>query len=421
MAACHTVVQEGDAILLRCDKAYKPAVVTKGRHINISKQRVSLCDLIGYNYGTSLKLHNNKLSPMDSPSIKTNDSTAAGRDNRHISDDRSSQLLSQSDIITMKGKGVDGEEIVESVVKNSTSFSERNEFSQEKYVKRKQRKHVTIVTVVRPSTRLLCHMYYNKGPSRICQLRIDSISQLITMANVRAGSRIIAMETCQGLLLGTILERMGGNGLLLQLFTGDLPVRKALDYYGSVLSEKDRSILEEYPLRRINQVSLMGECNQSECVVDNDDITRGMSSSSSDEEPSAKRTKTTRRVLSEDKEAIRLQRQAEREQRYSLALGHLREGGFDGLVIATPHHPMPITMATVTLLAPSRPFAIYHQFVEPLVTTYQSLKESGLVFNLQLSDTMLRYYQVMSARTHPIVQMSGTSGYLLTGTTIVKS
>ena len=32
------------------------------------------------------------------------------------------------------------QEIVESVVKNSTSFSERNEFSQEKYVKRKQRK-----------------------------------------------------------------------------------------------------------------------------------------------------------------------------------------------------------------------------------------------------------------------------------------
>jgi len=42
------------------------------------------------------------------------------------------------------------------------------------------------------------------------QLRIDSISQLITMANVRAGNRIIVMETCQGLLLGAILERMGG-------------------------------------------------------------------------------------------------------------------------------------------------------------------------------------------------------------------
>jgi len=42
------------------------------------------------------------------------------------------------------------------------------------------------------------------------QLRIDSISQLITMANVRAGNRIIVLETCQGLLLGAILERMGG-------------------------------------------------------------------------------------------------------------------------------------------------------------------------------------------------------------------
>jgi len=80
------------------------------------------------------------------------------------------------------------------------------------------------------------------------------------------------------------------------------------------------------------------------------------------------------------------------------------------LIIATPHHPMPITMATINLLAPSRPFVVYHQFLEvvhystiiytlllliqPLVMTYQSLKTSGKVFNLQLSETMLRYYQV---------------------------
>jgi len=102
-----------------------------------------------------------------------------------------------------------------------------------------------------------------------------------------------------------------------------------------VLSEKDRSILEEYPLRRIGQVSLMHNYSQSTCVVD-DDIRGCVSSSSSDEEPSAKRTKitkATRRVLSEEKEAIRLQRQVEREQRYTIALGHLQEGDFDGLVV----------------------------------------------------------------------------------------
>ena len=39
------------------------------------------------------------------------------------------------------------QQIVEEVVKNSTSFNERTEFSQEKYVKRKQRKYVIIVSV----------------------------------------------------------------------------------------------------------------------------------------------------------------------------------------------------------------------------------------------------------------------------------
>lgn len=45
------------------------------------------------------------------------------------------------------------------------------------------------------------------------------------MANVRASNKMVVMETCQGILIGATLERMGGNGLLVQLFTGDLPVR----------------------------------------------------------------------------------------------------------------------------------------------------------------------------------------------------
>ena len=103
--------------------------------------------------------------------------------------------------------------------------------------------------------------------------------------------------------------------------------RKALDYYGNVLGEKDRAILMEYPLRRIMQLS-MEESSQSECTNDNIDE----SLSSSDDEPPAKRvTKTTKRVLDDDeKEAIRLQRQAEREKCYAVARRHLEEGDFDG-------------------------------------------------------------------------------------------
>lgn len=103
--------------------------------------------------------------------------------------------------------------------------------------------------------------------------------------------------------------------------------RKALDYYGNILTERDRAILIEYPLRRIMQLS-MEESHQSECTNDNIDE----SLSSSDDEPPAKRvTKETKRVLDDDeKEAIRLQRQAEREKCYAVARRHLEEGDFDG-------------------------------------------------------------------------------------------
>ena len=42
------------------------------------------------------------------------------------------------------------------------------------------------------------------------QLRMDTVSQVMTMVNVRAGNKMVVMETCQGLLIGATLERMGG-------------------------------------------------------------------------------------------------------------------------------------------------------------------------------------------------------------------
>ena len=111
--------------------------------------------------------------------------------------------------------------------------------------------------------------------------------------------------------------------------------RKALDYYGDVLSEKDRAILMEYPLRRIMQLP-MEESNQSECI---NDVEYEMSSSSDDEPPAKKVAKATKKVLDDDdKETMRLQRQAEREKCYAVARKHLQEGGFDGYFYNTVWH-----------------------------------------------------------------------------------
>lgn len=113
-------------------------------------------------------------------------------------------------------------------------------------------RHVPVVSVLRPSTRLLCKMYYSRGPSKIwyaisllsllhftshplsallpaptslscppsppplsfpcsSHLRYDTVAQMLTLGNVKAHSNVVVMETCQGLLLGAVLERMGGK------------------------------------------------------------------------------------------------------------------------------------------------------------------------------------------------------------------
>ena len=41
-------------------------------------------------------------------------------------------------------------------------------------------------------------------------LRPDIVAHILTLANIHAHSNVIVMETCQGLLVGALLERMGG-------------------------------------------------------------------------------------------------------------------------------------------------------------------------------------------------------------------
>lgn len=45
-------------------------------------------------------------------------------------------------------------------------------------------------------------------------LRYDTLAQMLTLANIHAGSKVLVFETCAGLVLGSIMERMGGKFLL---------------------------------------------------------------------------------------------------------------------------------------------------------------------------------------------------------------
>lgn len=96
----------------------------------------------------------------------------------------------------------------------------------------------------------------------------------------------------------------------------------------------------------------------------------------------------------------------------------LMNARFDNLVMAAKEHPSNILQALLPLVKPSRPIVIFSTCRELLQETYMELKASSTVTNLHLTSNWMRMYQILPNRTHPEVNMSGNSGYLLTGYTL---
>lgn len=58
---------------------------------------------------------------------------------------------------------------------------------------------------------------------------------------------------------------------------------------------------------------------------------------------------------------------------------------------------------------------MYRFSLQPLTRTFLTLSQMDSVIDLQLNETWTREYQVLPGRTHPEMNMSACSGYLLTG------
>lgn len=47
---------------------------------------------------------------------------------------------------------------------------------------------------------------------------------MLKLGNIRAGNKMIVMETCLGMVLGVMMEQMEGFGSIIQLYPGNEPV-----------------------------------------------------------------------------------------------------------------------------------------------------------------------------------------------------
>uniref|UniRef100_A0A8C5N2W5 tRNA (adenine(58)-N(1))-methyltransferase non-catalytic subunit TRM6 n=1 Tax=Leptobrachium leishanense TaxID=445787 RepID=A0A8C5N2W5_9ANUR len=450
------MIGEGDFVVLKREDVFKAVQVQRRKKVIFEKQWIFLDNAIGKHFGTVFEIVGGGNLQMKKNEIATTELKEAGADNRNIIDDGKSQKLTRDDIEALKEKGIKGQEIVQQLIENSSTFRDKTEFAQEKYIKKKKKKYDAHITILKPSTRILSVMYSAREPAKICQLRYDTLGQMLNLGNIRAGSKVIVMETCAGLVLGAVMERMGGFGSVIQMYPGGGPVRAATDCFG--FPRSFYKSLHEFPLSKLE--SLITGSYETWTVPSSTDQTpdakkeENNGSASEKPDPSGdveddsrsgaelEAATDTCELENEESEVAccgtgnhdreekserkhvqameKKKKQDERRIRESETAVLLQDRNADGLIVASRFHPTPVVLSLLEFVSPSRPFVVYCQYREPLLECYTKLRERGGVVNLKLSETWLRDYQVLPDRSHPKLVMSGGGGYILYGITVTR-
>ncbi|XP_047429757.1 tRNA (adenine(58)-N(1))-methyltransferase non-catalytic subunit TRM6 [Mugil cephalus] len=435
---CEDRIKEGDYVVLKRGEIFKAVQIQQRKKVIFEKQWFFLDNAVGQLYSTTFEivsggtLQPQKLEDAEKPT----DSKETGTDNRNIVDDGKSQKLTRDDIEVLKEQGLKGQEIIQQLIEHSTTFRDKTEYSQDKYIKKKEKKYKNTVTIVRPSCRILAMMYNGREPGKICHLRYDTLAQMLTLANVHAGSKVLVFETCAGLVLGSVMERMGGYGSVIQMYPGGGPVRAGVESFGFPSHFHD--MLHEFPICHVNPL-LAGTLDATAKDSDADQKKLNVAAEEEQNQPGAEQQgspeedsmdtnagddaeqdqeKMEREKRKEAKAQERKLKLEEKQKKLAATATLLEGRNADGLVIASRFHPCPVLLGLLKFLSPSRPFVVYSQYKEALIECYTKLKERGGTVNLKITDTWLRHYQVLPNRTHPVLMMSGGGGYLLSGTTV---
>ncbi|KAJ4965591.1 hypothetical protein NE237_017440 [Protea cynaroides] len=347
--------------------------------VKIGNKKCSLQPLIGCPFGSLFQVESGSKGPYlcrvtapaegDLPEKGDCLFKDESKDNRSLVDDNTAQSLSGEDIEAMRSQGATGDQIVEALIANSSTFEKKTLFSQEKYRIKKQKKYAPRVLVRRPFARSICEAYFKKHPAKIGCLRVDTLSLLLSMANVCAYSDVLVVDMIGGILTGAVAERLGGAGYVCNTYFGGVP----------------------YPMDITRMFNF------------NNEISIRIVQTSLSELSSAQYKNSDQGTENGGKEVTNL----------------WRENGFSSLIMAAPElDTWSAVQELLPLLSYSAPFAIYHQYLQPLATCMHNLQVGKLAIGLQISEPWLREYQVLPSRTHPSMQMNAFGGYILSGTRI---
>ncbi|KAL0487199.1 tRNA (adenine(58)-N(1))-methyltransferase non-catalytic subunit trm6 [Acrasis kona] len=385
------IVKEGDSVVFVINNEPSKNIIEQNIRVNrkiklFKKNSINTNDVIGIAYDSFLEFDsaNNKFTVLDKnpePEPTYSDEEEVVGDNKEIFDDNQAQNLTPAQIEELK-KTMSGKDIVDHIVQNSKSFSGKTQFSQQKYLKKKKKKYMMFVKVVEPSAAVLCETYFEKKSDKICNMRLDALSQFLVLGNVFSHTQALIFETCSGLIYASALERMAPHGKIIRVAPDD-----------SFRSHLNISQLINHP---------------SEEVKNN--MTIGIPFSYFG------RAKATETLTPLNKQ----QEQEKSELLKATLTGSSKIYMCDSLLVATNHFDHTLLVDELwPLLQPSGSFVIYSSFREPLQALYSKLRADRSTMMMQLTETWMREFQVLPHRTHPQMRTSSASGYILSGIKVI--
>ncbi|KAH9897769.1 Gcd10p-domain-containing protein [Cubamyces lactineus] len=377
-------IQPGHTLLIRIPSGdIRSIKLEKDATVNLGKFGSFYAnELVGQPFGLTYEIINKKLKVLPPRPMQEVEDTEAT--NELINDGQAVQPLTVEEIEALKKSGLHASEIIQKQIEQHANYSLKTEYSKEKYKKRKEMKYSKSFSVIEPTMHNVCEYWFNKDQNRLRDIRPDTLAQMINLASIRPGGRYIAVDDASGVVVSAILDRLGGQGRLITICDVDSP--------------------PAYPV--------MVQMNFRKEVIT--PVMSSLNWATADEEytPIIASTEPPAGKFKSDGQRARLNKRKVASDALMQTREELFSGEFDGLIIASEYDPYSIIEKLYPYLAGSASIVVHSPHVQVVANLQSQLRDRPGYLGPTVTEGWLRQYQVLPGRTHPMMNASGSGGFI---------
>ncbi|KAF8640591.1 hypothetical protein AX17_000253 [Amanita inopinata Kibby_2008] len=378
-------IQPGDNVLVRLPNAEIRSIkITSDSTIPLGRFGSFYAnELVDKPYGLTYEIVDKKLKSVSPSTVQEVEDTDAT--NEYINDGEFVQPLTLQEIQTLKQAGVHASDIIKKQIERHANYSLKTEYSKEKYKKRKEAKYSKAFTTIEPTIHNVCSYWFGKDQNRIRDIRMDTLAQVLNLANIRPGGRYIAVDDASGLVVAGILERLGGEGRLLTICDTDSPPAYPVLVNMNFKPETTKNVLSA-----LNWATAQQDYN-----------------------PIVPPSELPPEEIRSERQKSRLNKRKAMKEVLDTTRSELFDGEFDALIVASEYDPYSVLEALYPFLAGSASIVVHSPHVQIVAELQNKLRTLPQYLFPNVTEGWLRPYQVLPGRTHPMMAMPGSGGYIL--------